>query len=353
VPNSTALPNVAVSATDVTQCGLNNGSAQLTPSGNGPFSLVWYDVTGNEIGNTANLTNLAKGAYGYQVTDALGCVRYQSPLDGQAVIIEDTSAPSIDVSNAVTDNTDCNGVPGNGAINITVTTTSPSITYQWNGPKGFTSALEDINALASGEYLLTVTIACPNNAPPEIEEEELTLTNNQTAVTLDLLSIVSDPDDNLVIDSLRIVRQPVSGALATLSKTVTTASLTIDYSGITFLGMDSLRLRACDAFQACTEQELFIQVDVASGIVVYNAVSPMGLPANQFLRIDGLPSGGYLVSIYNRWGELLYTTSAYDNVTQRFEGRDANGRELPSGTYFYKIEIYGVTTLTGYLSLKR
>jgi gliding motility-associated-like protein len=354
VPTSTTLPNVNVSSTDVTQCGFNNGSVQLTPSGNGPFSIVWYDVTDNEIGTTASLTNLAAGAYGYQVTDALGCVRYQSPLDGQAVIIEDISLPSIDVAYSVIDNTDCNGVPGNGAIDLTVTTTSPTITYQWNGPKGFTSTLEDISALPSGEYFLTITIECPNNTPPEIEEEVLTLANNQTTVTLDLLSIVSDLDGNLVIDSLRIVRQPVSGAVATISKTVTTASLIVDYSGITFLGMDSLRLRACDALQACTEQELFIQVDVASGIIVYNAVSPLSLPGNQFLRIDGLPSSGtHRVTIYNRWGDLVYSSSAYDNLTQRFEGRDTNGRDLPSGTYFYKIEISGGSTLTGFLSLKR
>ena len=96
-----------------------------------------------------------------------------------------------------------------------------------------------------------------------------------------------------------------------------------------------------------------ITLNVTSeGITVYNAISP-GATAdlNDYMRIDGLP-GDNQVTIFNRWGDEVFKVSGYNNNTKRFEGKNDNGKELPSGTYFYTIEASG-KTLTGYLSLKR
>jgi gliding motility-associated-like protein len=88
------------------------------------------------------------------------------------------------------------------------------------------------------------------------------------------------------------------------------------------------------------------------GIVIYNAVSPGVTPGeNDYMRIDGLSSDNQ-VTIFNRWGDEVFKTSGYDNNSKRFEGKNDNGKELPSGTYFYTIEVSG-KTITGYLSLKR
>jgi len=85
---------------------------------------------------------------------------------------------------------------------------------------------------------------------------------------------------------------------------------------------------------------------------VYNAVSPGVTPGeNDFMRIDGLP-GDNEVTIFNRWGDQVFKTSGYNNNTKRFDGKNDNGKDLPSGTYFYTIEVSG-KTITGYLSLKR
>src|SRR5690606_1964793 len=60
-------------------------------------------------------------------------------------------------SSIVVDNDRCNA-PFNGAVLITVSPAG-SYTYQWNGPNGFTSSSEDISALESGSYSVTVTSA--------------------------------------------------------------------------------------------------------------------------------------------------------------------------------------------------
>ena len=45
------------------------------------------------------------------------------------------------------------------------------------------------------------------------------------------------------------------------------------------------------------------------------------------------------VSIYNRWGDILETISNYDNVNNYWDGTNKNNQYLPSGTYFFTIEV--------------
>ncbi len=87
------------------------------------------------------------------------------------------------------------------------------------------------------------------------------------------------------------------------------------------------------------------------GIEVFNALSPNGDNKNQFLEIAGITSPNR-VEIYNRWGDLVFETNDYDNITNRFEGDSDGGKELPSGTYYYKIKVQN-EEYTGYLVIKR
>lgn len=97
---------------------------------------------------------------------------------------------------------------------------------------------------------------------------------------------------------------------------------------------------------------LTVNAEPVAGIVVYNAVSANGDNMNSFMRIEGLGGSKNKVTVYNRWGDQVFETSQYNNSDNRFEGKNDNGKDLPSGTYFYKIEASG-KTITGYLSLKR
>jgi gliding motility-associated-like protein len=45
------------------------------------------------------------------------------------------------------------------------------------------------------------------------------------------------------------------------------------------------------------------------------------------------------VTIYNRWGDILETISNYDNVNNYWDGTNKNNQYLPSGTYFFTIEV--------------
>ena len=45
------------------------------------------------------------------------------------------------------------------------------------------------------------------------------------------------------------------------------------------------------------------------------------------------------VTIFNRWGDILQTIENYDNVNNYWDGTNNDNEYLPSGTYFFTIEV--------------
>ena len=100
-----------------------------------------------------------------------------------------------------------------------------------------------------------------------------------------------------------------------------------------------------------------------SDLEIFTAVSPNGDGFNDTFVIQGLaqyPENE--LSIYNRWGVLVYNRKAYHEVQQTdeafigiSEGRAtiAKGEELPVGTYYYVLNIQGRKDKAGYLYLNR
>ncbi|MCB0484738.1 MAG: gliding motility-associated C-terminal domain-containing protein, partial [Flavobacteriaceae bacterium] len=67
------------------------------------------------------------------------------------------------------------------------------------------------------------------------------------------------------------------------------------------------------------------------------------------------------VTIYNRWGDIVFQAKGYNNTTIVFDGRankntNMGAGELPEGTYFFSIDIQGthpIQKTKGFLVLKR
>jgi len=90
--------------------------------------------------------------------------------------------------------------------------------------------------------------------------------------------------------------------------------------------------------------------------------SPDGDGINEYWHIENInyyPEN--MVTIYNRWGDAVFKIENYNNGSEVFRG-DANLKtkmgagQLPSGTYFFHIEIEGETILKktkGYVVIKR
>lgn len=111
-----------------------------------------------------------------------------------------------------------------------------------------------------------------------------------------------------------------------------------------------------------------IQTDLVlkGDVVVYNAVSPNSDGINDYFRIENIERfPNNTVTIFNRWGTLVYKTVNYGAHGNVFRGiSDGKGtldknENLPTGTYYYILEyevnnIYGSDNVkkAGYLHLE-
>lgn len=84
------------------------------------------------------------------------------------------------------------------------------------------------------------------------------------------------------------------------------------------------------------------QVDCNDLVVIYNGITPNGDGANDFWIIDSITTfQTNTVSIFNRWGNLVWRAKDYNNTDVVWRGTNQNENPLPDGTYFYIIEAGG------------
>lgn len=127
----------------------SDGSIGTTISGGTPgYNILWF-TNGLSIGATEDLTNLPCGTYTIQITDANNCVFTQT--------ISLTCPQEIDIDWVSIPNPCIDPEAGLGAIDITVSNGFPPYSYDWSGPNGYSSSIEDISGLNSGTYTVVVT----------------------------------------------------------------------------------------------------------------------------------------------------------------------------------------------------
>ncbi|MCC6410534.1 MAG: hypothetical protein IT270_02670, partial [Saprospiraceae bacterium] len=123
------------------QCGLSNGSINLTPAaGNPPYTFVWSNGE-----TTEDLSNIPAGTYMVTVTDEDGCT------EALSVTVNDNPI-TFTVSGTTMPNTTCLPPSGNGSINVSVAPAG-TYTYIWSGGE----TTEDLSNLPPGTYTVTVS----------------------------------------------------------------------------------------------------------------------------------------------------------------------------------------------------
>ena len=93
---------------------------------------------------------------------------------------------------------------------------------------------------------------------------------------------------------------------------------------------------------------------------IYNAFSPNGDNRNDVWIIDGIEKfPNNTVKIYNRWGNLVWQISGYDNQANIWGGESNEGiiigeKMVPDGSYFYVIDLgNGSDAISGYVVIHR
>jgi gliding motility-associated-like protein len=359
-------PSVVSLSPDADVCEGEPAEVLVTAGGSAPLTYQWKKNSVNIPGATSDehiiISAIAQdaGTYSVEITNSCGTIT-SGPSNLTVSMVASpniTNASRCDdgvVVLAASGATNGNyrwyelavgGAPISGQVNDSFTTpflTSTTSYFVSIVSGSCESSREQIIASIGG-------VACTNQ-PPVIAISSLVVSFEGTA-TFDLLSFISDADGNLDVGSLKITVPPASDALATLTDGI----LELSYEGTGFSGTEMLTIEACDLLGSCVQQQVTIEV-TDDTIIVYNGISPNGDLLNASWQIQNIAmhpdTQQNKVSVYNRWGDEVFSETNYDNVTRVFKGLSKNGSELPSGTYFYTIDFAGRASKRGYLVLKR
>jgi hypothetical protein len=156
--------NPTTSQINISCFGESTGSITVTGAGGTPPHT--YSINGSPYQSNNVFSNLIAGTYQIGVKDAAGCFDFVSRTITQPPLL----AVTLDsVHNACF-------ATNNGRIYITVSGGSGTRTYNWTGPNGFTSTVQDPNNLFGGVYNVTVTDTkgCSVVLPVDVIERPLT-----------------------------------------------------------------------------------------------------------------------------------------------------------------------------------
>jgi hypothetical protein len=350
-----ALPTTPTTS-NVSNCG--PGSVVLTASGGSSGQYLWYDQNGLVSGQNNNTytTPSISVTSGYSV----------AITDGKCV------SPKVSITATINAIPATPGAQGTSACQgKTITLTATGATngqYRWyTAATGGTAINGEVNSTYTTPTLTTTTtyyVSINNGTCESTRTAALATVTNCTApvikpdsvatqiggkITLDLKPLITT--SNLDLSSLQIITPPSSGATASIDAN---GILTIDYSGKAFSGTEKIKIQACDQNGQCSVQDF--SINVAGDIIVYNGISPDGANPKLLIQyIEVLPeTKNNSVYIFDRWENLVWHGSNYDNTSVVFTGSSDGGSALPSGVYFYKISFAnGRKTQTGFISLRR
>lgn len=88
-------------------------------------------------------------------------------------------------------------------------------------------------------------------------------------------------------------------------------------------------------------------------VVIWNVITPNGDNFNDVWIIDLIDTTNNNVMIFNRWGDVVWNRSNYNNTSIAWRGDNKTGQDLPSGTYYYVITLKDRPPYTGWIELLR
>jgi gliding motility-associated-like protein len=191
----------------------------------------------------------------------------------------------------------------------------------------------------------------------EIDSNTLILNNDEgttninTAITL--FPLVNDTVTG-IITGITISMLPTNGLAETNPDGTITYIPNANYCGI-----DSLSYIVCNP-EACDTANIYIFID-CQDIHPFTGFSPNADGVNDYFVIQGIEAEENInLSIFNRWGNRVYTlkngrygnTPGQDGFSEPWDGR-WNGKQLPDGTYFYRLDLKTGARYAGYVYLRR
>ncbi len=324
-----------------------DGNAAVVFAGqSGTTSISWS----NGISGATNST-LCGGAYAVTVTDQLGCTStWQGDL---------TFPPSVTGNSNILSNFNGYGVSCDGYCDgrASVSAVGGVPPYRINWPTGQVDVdvplggISQANQLCGGDY--TVTITDKNNV-----STVFTFTISEPdALVFEFASVA--PETFTLCDGEVIASVPAGvGTLSLVWSTSTgkngegvRAEDLCAGEEITFVVQDQNGCTGTGNFQVpypsdgCLQVRPIVTPGSADGLNDYTLIT----------CIEDYPNNTF--EVYNRWGQLVYQTTGYNNGSNRWEGLTPGGQLLPDGVYFFVLKFVDDDNLDrqvkGYINLLR
>lgn len=366
---NTASSMVTVVVSDKPNAGI--GSSLSICLSDGPIDLVsqlsgnpdgggnWVDLdnSGIDLSDPTNvdLSGLASGRYhfNYIVTDPTG-----NCTSATSSVIVDVTRPSSAGTPVDQNIVLCNSPGSQFDLTSNLVNSDEGGVWTLNGQMIANPASLDISALAAGFYEVDYTSSSDGPCQSDVARFYLEISG---VLRLTNSIILTENDDQIVN-----LMMSLGGDLATGGSWQDVSNAGVDLGDPTAVDFSSV-LNGTYVFTYTVSNpdcgdavsELTVNINRGEDKEVVDAsegFTPNGDGINDYLLIDRIADyPNNRVSIYNAYGDLVYQVINYNNADRRFEGiankSVVGSKTLPSGTYFYAIELPNVRTITGYFTL--
>jgi gliding motility-associated-like protein len=323
VSNTYTLINPPVLTLTATTVGSScntvpNGVITTTVAGGLPAYTYSWTGPGTFTSSSSSLTNVLSGSYTLSLTDLAGCQK-----DTVMTIVPSISVQAV----AGNDTTFCQS--GSYLLNGSLST--GGTTYQWLELPGATTVATTLTVSVNPPVGTTTFVLIATNSG---------CTSQDTIVLTSNIPPVADAGPNYTISiltSTMIGGSPTGPAGSTFSwvpsNNLDNGTLANPIASNTM--NTTYTVYVTDA-NGCTAWDT-MHVHVFPEIFIPNGFSNNGDGKNDTWVIDNIQQfPDCVVEIYNRWGELLFTSTGYKTP---WDGR-YKGKDLPVGTYYYIIDLH-------------
>ncbi len=321
-PTNTIVPSLNLSSNSATTTCLNSTASISVTSNAAPnVSYLWQSPITGTVSNltTSNPILFGSGIFTVHVTNTLnGCVNTKT-----LSVYSNDVLPSINLANSVI--LPCNS----SSITLSGSSSTNSVSYTWVGPNlgSIISSpnSQSVSVASIGVYTLTVTntlTGCSSNATISVVSG--TLSANFTADPMFGDTPLSVNFTNLSSGANNYFWDFGNGSNSILINPSTVFNTSGTYTVLliaqTGLCIDSAKK--------------IIVVEDGFSIEIPNVFTPNDDGANDLFHIKCTGVKSAEGSIYNRWGQLLFS---WDVLSTSWNGTH-NGEKCPDSTYYYIIK---------------
>jgi large repetitive protein len=309
---------VATGSSVNSNCNKSDGSAMVSASGGTPaYHYQWNGTSGGPV-----LNGIPAASYTCVVSDSLGC------SDTAIVSVQTTGAGLLSLF--ATSEVTCYGGT-NGAANAIVTGGTAPFHYTWiNLPDTSNS----ITNLSAGTYTCSVS-----DAHACVVTQTIVI--SQPLNALSLTEIISNASCDLANGSVLVT---VSGG--TPAYTYQWAPSGGNSANAVHLLAGVYSVTVTDSNACVAVQQIQVYSEEQNCLDIPNAITPNEDGINDPFEIRGIdkyPNNS--ITIFNRWGNIVYEAEHYDNVKIFWDGKN-HGSQLsagtglvPQGTYYYLLKL--------------